>query len=588
MIGHLKEKYAKFFLNQSMRNILYVLLVLMTLAIAGFMGFFISRRYNEQIDQVIENDSQDLVEQINVSMSQHIHNMIRMSDSLYYNVIKKGGEMGNTFQFMYDTYKDAVESIALFRKDGTLLQVTPALSLASYADIRQEDWYQKAFRNSENIHFFQPSVQSYFESDSDFPWVVSMSRFVQITEGKDVTEGVLLINMKYGAFAEIFRNSIQTRDRYSFLIDGDGNLIYHPNHAMINEGFMEAPSKNIASYKDGFYEAVLDGEQAMCCIKTVGYTGWKIVSVINRENVERDSLKNQMFVVFMVLFVLFGSMILSSYLSTVLTRPIQKLETDVKRIAEGELDIKVQTSGSFEIYHLGKSIQKMAVKIQGLMKDIIREQEERRKSDLDSLQAQISPHFLYNTLDIIVWMIEEEKSQDAVRVVTALARLFRISLSKGKHIISVGDELEHVRNYLIIQTLRFKDTFTYEFQIQEEVKSLSIIKLVVQPLVENAIYHGMDGMYGDGKITICAYLKEGDLYISVKDNGMGMKREQLDALLDYSQEVKTAKGNGLGVRNVHERIRLYFGEDYGLTITSELDVGTEVLIHLPKVEYKER
>lgn len=588
MIGHLKEKYAKFFLNQSMRNILYVLLVLMTLAIAGFMGFFISRRYNEQIDQVIENDSQDLVEQINVSMSQHIHNMIRMSDSLYYNVIKKGGEMENTFQFMYDTYKDTVESIALFRKDGTLLQVTPALSLASYADIRQEDWYQKAFRNSENIHFFQPSVQSYFESDSDFPWVVSMSRFVQITEGKDVTEGVLLINMKYGAFAEIFRNSIQTRDRYSFLIDGDGNLIYHPNHAMINEGFMEAPSKNIASYKDGFYEAVLDGEQAMCCIKTVGYTGWKIVSVINRENVERDSLKNQMFVVFMVLFVLFGSMILSSYLSTVLTRPIQKLETDVKRIAEGELDIKVQTSGSFEIYHLGKSIQKMAVKIQGLMKDIIREQEERRKSDLDSLQAQISPHFLYNTLDIIVWMIEEEKSQDAVRVVTALARLFRISLSKGKHIISVGDELEHVRNYLIIQTLRFKDTFTYEFQIQEEVKSLSIIKLVVQPLVENAIYHGMDGMYGDGKITICAYLKEGDLYISVKDNGMGMKREQLDALLDYSQEVKTAKGNGLGVRNVHERIRLYFGEDYGLTITSELDVGTEVLIHLPKVEYKER
>lgn len=588
MIGHLKEKYAKFFLNQSMRNILYVLLVLMTLAIAGFMGFFISRRYNEQIDQVIENDSQDLVEQINVSMSQHIHNMIRMSDSLYYNVIKKGGEMDDTFQFMYDTYKDTVESIALFREDGTLLQVTPALSLASYADIQQEDWYKKAFRNSENIHFFQPSVQSYFESDSDFPWVVSMSRFVQITEGKDVTEGVLLINMKYGAFAEIFRNSIQTRDRYSFLIDGDGNLIYHPNHAMINEGFMEAPSKNIASYKDGFYEAVLDGEQAMCCIKTVGYTGWKIVSVINRKNVERDSLKNQMFVVFMMLFVLFGSMILSSYLSTVLTRPIQKLESDVKRIAEGELDIKVQTSGSFEIYHLGKSIQKMAVKIQGLMKDIIREQEERRKSDLDSLQAQISPHFLYNTLDIIVWMIEEEKSQDAVRVVTALARLFRISLSKGKHIISVGDELEHVRNYLIIQTLRFKDTFTYEFQIQEEVKSLSIIKLVVQPLVENAIYHGMDGMYGDGKITICAYLKDGDLYISVKDNGMGMKQEQLDALLDYSQEVKTAKGNGLGVRNVHERIRLYFGEDYGLTITSELDVGTEVLIHLPKVEYKER
>ena len=295
-----------------------------------------------------------------------------------------------------------------------------------------------------------------------------------------------------------------------------------------------------------------------------------------------------MFVVFMALLILFGSMLFSSYLSMVLTRPIENLEADVKRIAQGELDITVRTSGSFEVYHLGRSIQKMTVKIQRLMEAIIREQEEKRKSELDSLQAQITPHFLYNTLDIIVWMIEEERKQDAVRVVTALARLFRISLSKGKHIISVEDELEHVRNYLIIQNLRFKDRFTYEFQIQEEVKRLSIIKLVVQPLVENAIYHGMDGMYGDGIITIRAYLQEGDLYISVKDNGMGMKKEQLEALLDYSQEVQTAKGNGLGVRNVHERIRLYFGEAYGLVIRSELDVGTEVLIHLPAVEYKER
>lgn len=588
MIGLLKEKFAKFFFKLSMRSILYAMLLLLTLAIAGFMGFFISKRYNAQIDQVIEADGQELAEQINVSMSQYIHNMIRLSDSLYYNVIKKGGEMENTFQFMYDTYKDTVESIALFRKDGNLLQVTPALSMASYADIRQEEWYVKAFQNSENIHFFQPSIQSYFESDTDFPWVVSMSRFVQITEDTDVAEGVLLINMKYGAFAEIFRNSTQTRDRYSFLMDGDGNIIYHPNHAMINEGFIECPPDEIASYRDGTYEMLLNGEQTLCCVKTVGYTGWKIVSVINRDNLDKDSLKSQMFVVFMALLILFGSMLFSSYLSMVLTRPIENLEADVKRIAQGELDITVRTSGSFEVYHLGRSIQKMTVKIQRLMEAIIREQEEKRKSELDSLQAQITPHFLYNTLDIIVWMIEEERKQDAVRVVTALARLFRISLSKGKHIISVEDELEHVRNYLIIQNLRFKDRFTYEFQIQEEVKRLSIIKLVVQPLVENAIYHGMDGMYGDGIITIRAYLQEGDLYISVKDNGMGMKKEQLEALLDYSQEVQTAKGNGLGVRNVHERIRLYFGEAYGLVIRSELDVGTEVLIHLPAVEYKER
>lgn len=588
MIGRMKDKYAGFFLKQSMRSILYVLLVLMALAIAGFMGFFISERYSAQIDRVIENDSRELAEQINISMSQYIHNMIRLSDSLYYNVIKKGGETEDAFRLMYDTYKDSVESIALFRKDGTLLKVAPALSLSQGADIRNESWYEEALGNSENIHFSQPGLQSCFESDADFPWVVSMSRFVQFTEGKAVSEGVLLINIKYGALAEIFRNSTQSNERCSFLMDGKGNLIYHPGHAMINEGFMEKPDEELALRKDGSYKIVLNREEAICSVKTVGYTGWKIVSVLNRENQKMDGLKSRFFVVFMILLVLFGSMLLSSYLSTVLTRPIKNLESDVKRISDGELDLKVHISGSFEVYHLGISIQKMAVKIRGLMQDMIREQEEKRKSELDSLQAQITPHFLYNTLDIIVWMIEEERRQDAVCVVTALARLFRISLSKGKHIIRVEEELEHVRNYLIIQNYRFKDRFTYEFEIQDEVRNLSVIKLVVQPLVENAIYHGMDGMYGDGQISVCAYLEKGELCISVRDNGMGMKREQLEALLDYSREIQTAKGNGLGVRNVHERIRLYFGEEYGLTITSEPDEGTEVLLHLPAVEYTER
>ena len=185
-------------------------------------------------------------------------------------------------------------------------------------------------------------------------------------------------------------------------------------------------------------------------------------------------------------------------------------------------------------------------------------------------------------------MIEGDKKEEASEIVMSLARLLRISLSKGKNIITLEDELEHVRNYLLIQSMRFKDRFTYEIHIQQGIRHLEVIKLIVQPIVENAIYHGMEGMYGDGEIIIRAYTKEKDLYISIKDNGMGMQPEQAEALLDVTKEVVTEKGNGLGVRNVHERIRLYYGEPYGLTIFTAVDEGTEVILHLPAVIYTGR
>ena len=237
--------------------------------------------------------------------------------------------------------------------------------------------------------------------------------------------------------------------------------------------------------------------------------------------------------------------------------------------------------------HLGRSITSMAQQIQVLMKDIVAEHESKRKSEFDTLQSQINPHFLYNTLDIIVWMIENEQKSEAVKVVTALARFFRISLSRGKSIIRVSDELEHVRNYLMIQHMRFKNKFTYQIQADDDVLEMASLKLMLQPLVENAIYHGMEFMDGDGEILIRASKKGDELLFSIEDNGLGMCPEQVERLLTDTSHVPSRRGSGIGVRNVNERIRLYFGEDYGLEIDSEPDEGTRIYIHLPVVFYDE-
>ena len=281
-------------------------------------------------------------------------------------------------------------------------------------------------------------------------------------------------------------------------------------------------------------------------------------------------------------------MVINAYISSRITGPIKRLEKSVNALEAGKLDTEIYIGGSYEIRHLGRSIRDMAGQIQVLMNDIVAEHESKRKSEFDTLQSQINPHFLYNTLDIIVWMIENEQKAEAVKVVTALARFFRISLSKGRSIIPVKDELEHVRNYLMIQQMRFKNKFTYQIESEPETLNLASLKLMLQPLVENAIYHGMEFMDGDGEILVRAFLEEGELIFTISDNGLGMTEEQVNGLLkENTVHASSKRGSGIGVKNVNERIRLYFGEQYGLSIESEPDEGTTIWIHLPAIPYAE-
>ena len=248
--------------------------------------------------------------------------------------------------------------------------------------------------------------------------------------------------------------------------------------------------------------------------------------------------------------------------------------------------MEIVPSGSYEVEHLGKSIKNMLGRIKVLMSDLVEEHNAKRKSEFDTLQSQINPHFLYNTLDIIVWMIENENSDKAVNIVTALAKFFRISLSKGKNIITVKDEVEHVRNYLMIQNMRFKNRFEYSIDVDEEVLSYSSLKLMLQPLVENAIYHGMEFMDGDGEIDVKVFKEDDSLYFTITDNGLGMSEDMVETLLS-KDFVPSKKGSGIGAKNVNERIKLYFGSEYGLKVESEPDEGTKITIHLPAVAYGE-
>ena len=276
--------------------------------------------------------------------------------------------------------------------------------------------------------------------------------------------------------------------------------------------------------------------------------------------------------------------LLNQLVSASIAMPLKKLNNSVKEWETGNMNPSIYIGGSMEVEHLGCTLRSTVEQIRQLMQDIVVEQEEKRKSELDALQSQINPHFLYNTLDSIVWMIEGERYEDAVFMITQLASLFRISLSRGKTVISVEDELKHARNYMNIQKVRYKNIFEVRFDIDPEILQCCTVKLVVQPLLENAIYYGVECMDGDGEIDVNGYRREDDIYIEVRDNGLGIPENEVEQLLKENNRVHK-RGSGVGLLNVHNRIRLRFGEEYGLEIESEPDEGTTVRIHLPYIVY---
>ena len=268
-----------------------------------------------------------------------------------------------------------------------------------------------------------------------------------------------------------------------------------------------------------------------------------------------------------------------------ISNPIKELRKMTALIAEGNLNARVANKNVDEIASLGLSFNIMAGKVKELIEDNIREQENLKKSELKALQAQINPHFLYNTLDTIVWMAEANKSKQVIEIVRALSNFFRITLSKGKDWIDIKDEVEHIRSYLIIQKIRYRDILDFSIEVEDDILNYKILKLTLQPIVENALYHGIKYRRTGGTITIKGTkTNDGLLQLEVNDNGIGMSEEKLteiQAELNNDSKEPIVKESGFGLNNVHKRLRLYYGKQYGITLKSEYNKGTCVLLCFP-------
>ncbi|MBS5142343.1 MAG: sensor histidine kinase [Firmicutes bacterium] len=564
-----------------------------SISIMVILGALMYLRFSNAAREEMIQSTRKLMEQTGENLEDYLGSMRRISDAVYYNAIKENDfssedtEIQKGMNLLYEANRDNLKGIAVYNHYGSLMAAEPVASQKEDPNITQQGWYQKAMEETENMHFSTPHIQNLF-NDSKFRyyWVISLSRAIEITDHGVSQTGVLLVDMDYSGISRMM-NQINTSNngQYYYLCDSNGEIIYHPRQIQISDGICQESSQWAADCKDGVYEERFEGERRKVVVNTISYTGWKLVGVIPYEAFTHGMLNVKYFVAILMLLTVMMLVIISRVVSARISSPILKLNESVKEYEAGEKP-EIYTGGSMEIRHLGHSIQNSYEQIDRLMKEIVKEQDERRKSEMDALQSQINPHFLYNALESLTWMVEAEKNDEAVFLISQLAKLFRISLSKGRTVIPIKDELQHAESYMNIQKIRYKNKFSVDFQVDSALYEYCTVKLILQPILENAINYGVREMDDCGEIVVWGRMEAGDLILSVEDNGLGMSEEEVEFVLTDSNRIHK-HGSGVGLVNVNNRIKILFGKEYGLLVESEPDEGTRVSIRIPAVPYTE-
>lgn len=578
---------------RGIQSTIMIVFSVISISIMLILGIVMYIKFSNSAREETVQSTQKIMEQTGENLEDYLISMRQISDSLYYNVIKENDvsehnkEIHRGMSLLYEANRDNLRSVAIYNNYGSLMAAEPVASQKEDPDVTRQEWYQQAWDEMENMHFSTPHIQNLFDDATlHYYWVISLSRIIEITDRGVSRLGVLLVDMDFSSISRMMKQINKVNNgQYYYLCDSNGQIIYHPRQIQINDGICRESNKKVAEYKEGVYDETFEGERRKIVVNTISYTGWKLVGVIPYSTFTHGMVNMRYFVVMIMLLMVMMLVAVNRVVSVRISRPILKLNESVMKYEAGDPP-EIYIGGSTEIRHLGHSIQNSYEQIDTLMKKIVLEQTERRKSELDALQSQINPHFLYNALESITWMVEGERNDDAVFMISQLAKLFRISLSKGRTIISVKDELQHAQSYMNIQKVRYKNAFSIEFDIDESLYSYCTVKLILQPILENAINYGVNGMDDCGEIKVTGREKDGNIILAVTDNGMGMTEEEVSLVLTDSNRIHK-HGSGVGLVNVNNRIQILFGKEYGLHVESEPDEGTTVSICIPAVPYTE-
>ena len=541
--------------------------------VAGILAI-VSLTYSVSVEKTYLKQVVSTSQQALSNYSNYMDNVIIASDAIQKRLVNETNE---TIQSQSRNFFDeimvvlpSVNSISLYDDEGKLIASDKGYrSDMTKEQVQKEEWFTLSLNSPLINHFSKVSSSSLF----------TLSKFMTIDNGKE--SAILKIVYDFSGIESVIDETQLGDGGNIYIFDNDYQEVY--SSLEIPETEKTAIQETIlgqVEIKDGANHIYL-------YISTIPKTRWRLAIATNINEIAKA--KSRLFINSFLFsaFALLAFLFLFYAVSGQISKPIVRLQKEMESI--NDLDFQPLESSSIggtkEIVSLNRSYLKMMKKIRELAQEVVNEQKEQNKAELKALQNQINPHFLYNTLDSIIYLIDEKENEKAQNMIVALSRFFRISISRGKNIIPIKSELEHVRYYLQIQKMRFGEGFDYWIDASDEILSLPVIKLILQPIVENAIVHGLgEKPLPDAYIHIKGYMKDEYLVFEVEDNGYGMLPEKIEEIRKSFQD-KTIH-NGVGLSNVYQRIRIYYGEKADIQVKSSLDCGTDILVLIPRKEIR--
>jgi two-component system sensor histidine kinase YesM len=466
------------------------------------------------------------------------------------------------------------------------MYISTGMTRISRDSFTKEEWYQQAVNHPNEIQMISNIAGRNIVTNESYSIdnVFSLSKAIQNTTTGEIM-GVILFDIKHNIISTSIKSITLGEKGFIFVIDNNQHVVYTPTNTItyrVNTDWLVEEGNNPITTRIG-------GEKYQIRQEDSDYTGWKIVGVFSLDEF-MGPVNAMVYILISCVFVTLVCITVVSFkISQTITNPITQLKRLMKRAEAGDLTVRFDVHYQDEVSVLGNNFNQMLDRIEHLIHMVYIEQQNKRTAELKVLQEQIKPHFLYNTLDTINWMAREYEADDIVKVVDALTSMYRIGLSHGKDYITLEEEIKYVTNYLYIQKIRYATKLNYEITEDKNLKTYEVPKLVLQPLIENAIYHGIKTKRGEGHLFIRTKELEGNfMELSVEDDGSGMSPEKVEELNRMLNEpIKIEENQSFGLFYIKERLRIRYGNRFFVQVASTKDVGTIVVMRIPKISNPE-
>lgn len=505
--------------------------------------------------------------------------LIKRIDDTRYGTLHPGDyiRMDRNLERIFTSYHSILDSILVHFNNGQLILAKKDY-MSSKISFNYPDWRLHYSGNRTEYYWRMLHVNDVFRSNEAENSIASVFKLYGNEESN--LKGIVLFNLHESFFRSILQDAQISENGYLMVINEEGMMNFKdipPKYQV--DGNIQ---KLLLSQEDSSGKLAVrnaNGQKMMIIYDTISVNKWKLAAVFPEEDLINSASFIKNITLAVMFFLIITAILLSNLLAKTVTTPLTHLTQKVKQVKIGNLEVLFDVELPNEIGVLNSGIRELLSRVGQLLEQVRTEQEQKRLAELNTMQAQIKPHFLYNTLDSIKQLCEMGESKEAGAMVAALAKFFRISISGGRELISIREEIEHIQSYLLILRMRYADDFDYEIEIEPEVLDYQIIKLILQPLIENAIYHGIKEKRGKGILKVTGSRSDGKVILDVEDNGAGMGSETLTHIRRLLSE--NIKGPSFGLLNVHRRLQLHYGDSYGVEIDSELGKGTRVRITLP-------